>query len=222
MGLSLTTLEEIRDYTGIASGQIADDVLGRMAEAAEKFIGRKCNRPDGFVTATHTEVVNGRGVDYVYVLNSPITSITSIKTIDTSSTKTTIDATLYTFETDYSGKISAIHPSPNSHVGRFEAGLPIETSRRVRQGLFPDGLHRKNIEVIYVGGYAETAGVPEDLSQAVISLTKMLADAIEIDDNLASETLGAHAWAARAMSEFDNGLPPFIASMIQPYVRMAR
>lgn len=219
MGLTLTTLAEIRDFTGITSSQIADPLLERIARSAERSIFSKTNRPSGFLTASYTELINGRGKNYLYAVYSPITAISSISIVHTASSSTTISSTLYGFETGYSGKIYAY--TVDKEVGSFETGAPL-TRAYVPSPLFPNGVTRKNISVSYTGGYATIDDVPEDLSQAVIELTGLYAARRKRDLALQSETLGNYSYQMAARMELDSqtGYPDPIAALVRPYIRM--
>lgn len=137
-GIDLTTIQLVKSFLHITDTN-DDDNLQTILTSVSKYVSSYCGRD--FISATFTEYFNGDLQDSIALLNSPVTSITSIHD-DTArgySAGTLVDTANYAF---------------------YENGI-IELDNGVK---FSVG--KKNVKVVYVAGYAQ-ASIPYDLQLAV-------------------------------------------------------
>lgn len=165
--------QEFKAHEGITDN--SEDVqIDQLTQAVTAFVENYCRR--SFASATHTETYDGLGKDFLLVRNIPVTSVTSIH-IDPARTfgaSTLVDSSTYVVNAT-SGKIQLINQTDNILV---------------TGGLFPVGI--KNVQVIYVAGYANTAAVPWDLKMGAMRW----ASALRLSRTAAgirSETIGQHS-----------------------------
>lgn len=138
---ALVSLAETKVYLGIPSGETSQDSLVEgFINACSFLVEKYCNRK--FIQGTYTERYNGVGVTEIQLNQWPITSITSIHVDSRRSfgSDTLIDASNYEVFDDENAE--------GFVVERFDS-------------TFPRG--RKNVQVVYVAGYADIDSVPNDL-----------------------------------------------------------
>ena len=183
--MAITTIAEYKVWNPAHGASDAE--LTVMLGVAEAAIQRYCGRT--FTSATFTDVVNGTGTEALVVRNPPITSITSIKSVDNDGTAGDAWATSsYKLASDDSG---VIHRLPYGRPGRiqFDSFGAMAGSGYQSAAVFPEGV--ENIQVIYVGGYAT---IPEDIKWAEWTVVDDLLSERGQDATMQSETLGSYSY----------------------------
>lgn len=143
--MALTTLANVKEALGI-SGTDSDALITNLIARAQAAIEHYCDRT--FEQATHTdEKGDAKGTGTILVKNPPIASVTSVAVRTGASTYTTVDASVYDFTTDDSGRIESVSAWNYSYP---DGGYPVGST-------FGCGIN--SYQVTYVGGYAD--GSPE-------------------------------------------------------------
>lgn len=155
----LCALADVKSYLGITDSN-SDAVLTTLISNASTAIESYCNRV--FAQATYTETRNGGCGPKLYLMNGPVTAVTSV-TVNGQSVPPAPDAVSYGFVFDS----SIVYIRPGGYPGEFYKGI-------------------QNVTVVYTAGYATT---PPDVNQAcVLWVAAIFAKRSRIDKK--SETLG--------------------------------
>lgn len=184
----LATVAMAKTWMGITSS--ADDaLLADILERAEGMIRVWAGRPSGFLTATWTEKFDGECYEGVRLTYTPITSITSVKIYYDATGSVTVASGDY--RTDLAtGQLRLL----NTPSVLWDTGYPYDERRA-----FPAGF--RNIEVVYVGGYANQAAVPDQLEHAALTVVKFLFDTRRQTAGLQSENLGQYSYTLSSGGE---------------------
>lgn len=177
----LVALSHLKDWLSITDTQ-SDTFLTTLLNRAEAMIESWCNRPAGWITATFTERFDGECHGRVVLLNTPVTSITSVKVFTDNSTATTLSSTVYRSDST-TGILSFIDAANELYDVGYD--WPIFPAA------FPSGF--RNGQVIYVGGYASSA-IPLDLQQIAVDVASELYRMRGASRSLKSETLGQYSY----------------------------
>ena len=189
--MELTTLVNVKSWLKI-SNAANDVVLTRVIEAAESRIRGLCESRTSFLTGTYVERFDGNSCQLFRLKHSPITSITSVVCDGV-----TIASTLYTFAADRNA-IGFINPGQSTFFSTAMSSGRSVTGQSFNTPSFGSGFN--TVAITYVGGYANTAAIPDDLEQAVIELASIYYQSRGRDPGLISETLGSYSWT-RAENE---------------------
>jgi hypothetical protein len=160
----LTTINRARQA---ACFQILDtSALTNLLTAASNIVEQFCDR--SFSLSTYLDVVNGKGADWMYTRNIPVSTISYLRITDSAGTVTSVDTSEYYLYED-TGKI----------VFREDAnGLYTH---------FPKG--NANITISYTAGYT-AALMPQEIQTAVIQVAKNMYSGSVIPAGIKSEKLG--------------------------------
>jgi len=128
---------------------VSDADLQVLIDASSTYIERYCDRK--FETATATdEKIDGNDLDYVFLKNNYVTSITSLTITEGDGSETSITVSNVGFD--------------NS---RDKCRLYFDEDNSSSFGYFPRGFN--NITVTYVYGYTT---VPADIQEACVQMTR--------------------------------------------------
>ena len=163
--VALTTTTNVKAFPfNNASASTDTALINSLIDEADAAIARFCNCFDDegdptLESASRTELHDGDEGEFIVLRCHPVTSITTVKTVDTAGTKTTVDSTNY--HTDLrSGRIRLVGSGLVLAGGKadgFSGGDDWPAYNRYRDG-WPRGF--QNLEVVYTAGYAT---VPADL-----------------------------------------------------------
>lgn len=160
----LTSVTLFKTYVG-ATGTADDALLAVLIEAAELRIRRICNRPDGWLnTVAKTEKIPGSRFDSIPLIYTPVTAITSVKVFSSSGVSTTISSDYYRIN---DASDSVLMTASGTYVANFDSGM--DTTTGYPYGTYGYPLRVRAYpytEVIYTGGYAAQANIPDDLENA--------------------------------------------------------
>jgi hypothetical protein len=191
----LVSVERARRKRALSrqSTDVVNDFLLAASTAWENACGRT------FASGTRTEVLDGNGLDHVFLKHTPITSITSITIEDddgSSHTMTVATDVLY-----------------DAATGRVNIG-PDNTSD---YDVFPLG--KRNVTIVYVGGYGSTA-IPDDVQEAVVLWAICLYAESSSYQNAAftQESLGEHS-AKRITSDDVERMMGQVNTILMRYMR---
>lgn len=163
----LTTVAMIQAAV-MPSGTTADTTfITALIERAEEMMRTVCNRPLGWLnTSAKTETFPGSWTNGSLVLRyTPATAITTVKVYTASGTSSTLDSTGYRIMDD----AATLAISTSSTSWEVPQSRPLNTSPDTMfAGPYP------YTEVVYTGGYANQAAVPNDLEQAAIRVAALL------------------------------------------------
>ncbi|KAA3609386.1 MAG: hypothetical protein DWQ01_08620 [Planctomycetota bacterium] len=150
--MALLTLSEVKTYLGVG-GTNEDDFLNAVIPQAEAAAARFCRR-DSFESGNFTELFDGRGMNEVWLRNTPILSVSSVHDdIENNfDSNTELAASDFAFSAD-----GQLWLKPSAELG----------SRFLRRGWFANGTN--NVRVVYDGGYTAQT-VPHDLRLALMEL----------------------------------------------------
>jgi len=134
----LCTLEEVKNYMGISgSNSDVDDLFEVLINNVTTSFSSYCGI-NQFKAANYIEYLSGDGVNYIFLINTPINNITYIA----EDSDWVFDSDTYYEDDEY-----AI----------------IDDMVVLKNSIFPKGV--RNLKVSYNGGYAT---IPKDLNQACI------------------------------------------------------
>lgn len=191
--MALTTIDEYKAWN--AGHGSSDAQLTTLLSVATAVLQRYCGR-DSFEAADYTEALDGTGTEALIVRNSPINSITSIKTVsDDGTAGTAWDSSTYRAASDGSGVIHRLPYGRPTRVRADDYGT-VRTDTYEAAAVFPEG--RENIQVVYNGGYAT---VPDDLKWAVWMIMDDLIAARGRDSTMQAETMGGYSYTRMAESD---------------------
>lgn len=156
-----------------------DTVLDVLLPAVQADLERACGR--AFDQATYTdEEYHGRGERSIWLRNTPVTTLTTVKTRDNAGTATTLESTDYRLD-GTTGELRRLEPSDWAReerprvLGISTAGYPV----------WPDEM--LNVLVTYTGGYATA---PDDLKNLFYTLVDAAWDNIRENWTLAQAADG--------------------------------
>lgn len=192
--VGLAPLSELKSYLGITSS--SDDAeLTRLMRAAASRIEGECGRPiGGFLSKSRTELLNPTGDPSIFIRNTPVTSITSVKRIAPDGTTTTIDADDYRFD-PVTGEIRLI---VDEDASWYTGDIRAVDWRLLKGRGFWEGF--RSVEVVSVGGYTP-ATMPRDLQQAAIEVAKDLWLMRKMNPTLQSESLADYSYSTKTQTE---------------------
>lgn len=171
-------------------------LLTNLLKASSGFVEQYCNRK--FESATYTEMHDGKGVTWLYVRNTPVTTLTSVTIQDSSGVSTVVP----------SGDLIL-----NSEMGRVHFGFNITGSYY----FFPKA--KSNTTVVYTAGYASDS-IPDDLQEAVIQVTKNLLSTTSVDDvSVKSQKMGTYSYTLAAAND-EAIITPLVQALLLPYRRV--
>ena len=191
---------------GIANTGTNYTILSAITQRVDAILEGLCNCPEGFLSASHTEKIDGATAQFITVTYVPVTG-TPVITINSE----TIDSDLYTIETD-TGIIGFKNSEydmwftggvPNLH------GLPVYDFNTGPN--WGDGF--RNVQIVYTGGYASSA-IPGNLKQAALDITSYIWTKRQRDPSLQSKKLGDLSWTARD----DGGWKAFLDQIKDMYL----
>lgn len=135
-----------------------DALIGVLIGAGQAQAERYCDRV--FDTATYTEKYDGNRTNTLVLRNIPVTTLTSISTIDSSGNTSALDSTSYTYE----AATGIVKPCGDAW-GWYDATDTDPQDRR--WGDVPAfGKGHQNYQVVYTGGYS-SGTMPADLKLAM-------------------------------------------------------
>lgn len=142
-GAELTTLANLREFLKKETADTTDDgLLQNIITRMSTQVAKKCNRQ--FARATYTEYQSGNGLDYTFVKNPPINSITSVH-----------------IDSDRDWTANTLVDADDVHISDQDSGKIILDGDQFS----PSDV--ENVRIIYNGGFAT---IPQDLEQAFIRL----------------------------------------------------
>jgi len=209
----IVTASAAVNYLGIASNSANLTILSSIALRVDDILAGLCNRKgDGWLSASHTEALDGNYSDRFVLTYTPIIG-TPVITIDGQ----TVTSTLYT--TEASTGICGIKYSDydlwfNGEEPRMAAPFTHATDPNFGGGF-------RNVSVTYVGGYGTTHPIPGDLKQAAFEIIGYLWNRRTRDTGLASKTLGDLSWTARDPGAWQNLLDEVQSMYLTDLVRKA-
>lgn len=193
--MALVTNTQIKDFVGI-SASTWDTLLTAVSARAQAIVDRYCNRT--LETATFTEDISGMGMPYLIVRNTPVTTLTSVSSLDRNTdgteTATAIDVGSYRFDAE-TGCISLIN---GRGIWRDDDGYFAAAPRSVLSPRFVPGF--KNYRVVYVAGYS-TNTIPADITDAIIQIAVELFKMRQINPGMAAEAIGGPSYTAKTEAE---------------------
>lgn len=200
----LTTIANLKDWLGITGGD-SDAFLDRIILAAEARIRGICNSRTSFLTGTYVENFDGNNSQMLRLKHTPVASITSI--VNASGT---VDASTYSLNSGR-GVVGFTYAGRSTKWSTAFASGQIVTGQSFPSPSFGDNFN--DVVVTYIGGYANIAAVPADLSQAALELAAIYYQSRDRDPGLQSETMGAYSWTKSvAGEEMEN-----IMAKLSPY-----
>jgi hypothetical protein len=187
--VAFITAAAYKTSRGIA-GTDHDTRIGVYVDAVQAFVRDYCGRDPaaGFESATWTEYLDGTGTDVLLLREWPVASITSVK-FRTSSTA---------FDDAEPASAYYIDPEGTNKGQLYRTGGLDVWSHRDHYGLvWPKG--RRNVQVVYVGGYSTTPG---DLAEACYTLIDaMYSTSLRDVVNAQTATLGIQNMMAKTEDE---------------------
>ena len=190
----LTTTAKVKAYLGI-SASTWDTILATLVTSASAIIQSYCRRQ--FNSQTFTEYHDGADLQVpraqIIVKNPPIISVTSVyDDLDQPPTWPAADLV-----------------SSDDYAVYLDEGI-VE--------LYPDytfGDGRRNVRVIYVGGYAT---VPTDIEQAANMLVANIFNRGRTGaDGLQSERIGDYSYVRADAGVTSHGIPNDVRAILAPY-----
>jgi hypothetical protein len=190
LAFALTTLSALKDWLGV-SGTAEDTRLTRCLSAAELQIASVCNRPDGFLSASHVQKFETADANAVVLTYTPVASVTSASIVFAASGSQSISSSYYRL--DDNGGILRVYGDPSLS---WSGGWPATSTSPVvpyRPAPLTTTQAYPYLKVTYVGGYG-TSPVPPDLAQTAIDVASMIYKSRGVDPNMKSETLGNYSY----------------------------
>lgn len=154
--MALITTAEYKAAAGY-TGSGYDSRIAIAIGVVERFVRAYCgrDRAAGFEEATWTEYLDGDGGETIKLREWPVSSITSVKFRESATAFGTAEASSSYY----------VDPSTDNRGLVFRAGGLGSWEVEARTACWPKG--RRNIEVVYTGGYST---VPDDLKNACYEL----------------------------------------------------
>lgn len=171
----LCALADVKAYRGITDAN-SDAILTTLITNVSALIETYCNRV--FAQATYTETRNGGCGPKLYLMNGPVTEVSSLS-VNGQAVPPAPDAISYGFVWD----ASTVYIRPGGYPGEFYKGI-------------------QNVTVTYTAGYAS---VPPEVNQACVEWVAFkFAKRSRIDAK--SETLGQQQVIAFDTSDMPKGV----------------
>jgi len=191
---------------GIANTGTNYTILSAITQRVDAILEGLCNRPSGFLSASHTELIDGATAQLITLTYVPVTGSPVITINDQ-----TIDSDLYTIETD----TGIIGFKSSDYDIWFSGGIPNLHGLPVYDFSYAPnwGNGFRNVSVVYTGGYA-SAAVPQNLKQAALDITAYIWFKKGRDPGLMSKKLGDLSWTARD----DGGFRAFLDQICDMYL----
>ncbi len=179
LSYALTSLSDVKESLGIASGTTAyDNLIKRKINQATEMIETYCDRR--FLQTTYTdEEYDGTGIDQILLKQWPITTFTSLSVRDTPLNESdweTIDTELYF--TDLNTGIIKLLFLATGHWCRYK--------------------------VTYIAGYT-AANLPQDLTEACVVLACYLVNTSPAMNSLATSGVKSKREGQRSI-EYDTAI----------------
>lgn len=226
MALELTSVALFRNYIG---DQSADSTLvTTFLNAAEQMIAKSCGRfdPAGahWISASHTERIDGEWSPDILLKFTPVTAISSVVVTTSASGSYTVDTTLLEMDgiaiaslstgtsAGVTGRLGYRNNGFGSTKAWFDTGIQEPSLLSVAPN-FGGGGNR--VVVAYTGGYA---AAPDDLILAANILAASMYRARTRDSSLKSEQLGDYSYTLDTQS--GAGIPAEVESIIGNYRRI--
>ncbi len=203
--VKLTSLEIVKAELDIADSS-EDIEIARFIDQASKFIPNYTNRV--FAREVITEKIGSVGEQILMLERTPIVSVSQIR-----HSGTTIGSTTFDIDDADAGLLFR-------EVGWTDTVIYTSFITPIRTRFA-----KKNWEIDYTAGYilhGSTEGdpnIPEDLTRAATDLVKSWYLKRDEDPGVKSERTG-DASETRYDVTKSHGLPPSIANMLAPYVRL--
>lgn len=192
---NLITTARAQQNAALANAPTA--LLANLIAAASGAIENYCGRT--FASTSYTEDLDGNDLDWIYVENRPITSLTNVIITEVGGSTETITSTYLDYD-GTSGKVWFIEGGSGTY------------------DYFPKG--HFNVRVTYTGGYSTVPdAVQEACSQLCAQLYGQSADSK--NPSLQSESLGDYSYtrmSGTASGELFGPAGNLIRLMLQPYV----
>ena len=193
--MALITAARAQQNTFLAS--LTSASLSNLIDAASNLIEGYCDRV--FTAADYTESLDGNMLDWIYIKNPPINSLTQAIITDSAGTTYTIESTDLDYDS-VSGRV--VFAEDNSASYSF----------------WPKGYN--NCRIDYNGGWST---IPADVQEACVQTVLMMAGPNKDSGNPAmqSERLGDYQYsrASKLMANVgDSGLPMNVEAMLARYV----
>jgi hypothetical protein len=230
MALELTSLTLVQNYLGDAT--LTSGTMNAYMNAAEAMIARHCGRYDNsgshWLSASHTEYLNGRMDPGLQLTFTPVKGLTSVERIESASTDT--DYTLTDLEVDGIA-VASLSTSVYGTAGilhmRYASGRAMSLSAFANGEPYPSMFGRlgeaypnfgdghRRIKVVYTGGYT---AAPADLALAATIWASTLYRRRSINPTVQSETLGRYSYTNADPSKMESmAVPPDVRALIDPY-----
>lgn len=203
--MALVTTSEYKTWKGISESTYDARIALYIAQAesfADVWTGRKLERQTDLV-----EKLDGTGSPLLFLRNSPIASIASVKRVNLDGTKTTVASNTYRFNTDDDSRTSLCRISSVDYWCSTRNTTPVWDMGCL------------NWEVTYTAGY-EAGSAPASLEGAIFALVDHLFDKTERDlgaGDLQSEALGSYNYSRAALADVSES----VLMMLRSYRRLA-
>jgi hypothetical protein len=169
-------------------------MLENLLKSASDLIENYCDR--SFDTGVYTEVQDGVGLRWLYLPNTPISSVTSATITEEDESTSTVDPSGIIVDSS-SGKIE-IAPWSDSGYGSWPIGS-------------------QNITIVYGGGYAT---IPEPIQEATVQVAANLYGATSAKNmGMKSEKLGDYSYT-RMDGAMNMAITPMVGALLANYKRM--
>jgi len=189
--MALTTTARAKQHSALAN--VDDTLLGYLLDAASSVVEGYCSRT--FALADYTETYDGTGLEFLYLWNYPIVSVTSATVTESGGIQTVIASSDLRFDAS-SGKL----------MYDFDEAASFGTFIRGHQ----------NWTVVYRGGYAT---IPDAIQEATIQVVLSAYSAGDSQAGVSSEKLGEYSYTkGSGMSQA--AITPVVAMLLAPYVRV--
>lgn len=216
----LATVALVRSYLGDAT---ADSTMVQAAiDAAETAIARECGRfdPGGshWLTASHTEYIDGECAKDILLTFTPITAVASIDIINAAGSATSV--TLTNVECD-GLPISGLAAGTPGRVGRigwrsYPGPVTPESFGAALDQSGPGwGAGSQRVKVVYTGGFATA---PADLVQAAVIYAAQMYRDKDINLGVQSESLGDYSYTRPTTPFAKSGLAT-VMDLIRHHIR---
>lgn len=209
--MAIITAAQVKEYLGV-SGSGDDTLIGSLIGYAEAAALRFTNR-DAFASAViAAEKHDGDGTSSLFTRATPISTMTSVTTIDDAGTETVRDSTDYRHNPN-TGEIRLLGSS-TARWGGGSVYSPVAgpSEYRYASPSWPYGF--QNVSIAYTGGWAD-GSEPADLISALIETTAIMYRESKRDGTLASESLGDYSYTIKA----DDDRYKRVRMLLGPFVR---